>query len=274
LITKNNQSSNCAAYGEAPEGQQVRHLCHNRLCCNPLHLLYGTPTENRQDSVRAGRLKMFARQRRLAARVGVAALGLLVGSALSAAVGGSTAVSLARGAEAPAVIELPVVSVEDKLRAQLGLERDRSGARINRLADQNRALRTQLRIERRRAKANLIHVDNRRRWDSAVGVGGAIVAWAKGEPAGDRFERQVRDVAGCEAGGARPGSLPSFTALGPTGDVGPLQYIRPTWMRTAPGRRGMVRIDPHASVVAAALNIAGGGSWQPWSASRHCHGHS
>ena len=31
------------------EGRLVRHLCHNRLCCNPAHLAGGTPAENADD---------------------------------------------------------------------------------------------------------------------------------------------------------------------------------------------------------------------------------
>lgn len=31
------------------EGRQVRHLCHNRLCCNPAHLRGGTALENSWD---------------------------------------------------------------------------------------------------------------------------------------------------------------------------------------------------------------------------------
>lgn len=32
-----------------------RHLCHNRLCCNPLHLEDGTPADNARDRDEAGR---------------------------------------------------------------------------------------------------------------------------------------------------------------------------------------------------------------------------
>lgn len=41
--------------GPIPDGMQVRHLCHNRLCCNPMHLDYGTAKQNTQDSIDAGR---------------------------------------------------------------------------------------------------------------------------------------------------------------------------------------------------------------------------
>lgn len=44
-----------ALKGPIPDGMQVRHLCHNRLCCNPMHLEIGTAKENIQDSVVAGR---------------------------------------------------------------------------------------------------------------------------------------------------------------------------------------------------------------------------
>lgn len=44
--------------GAVPDGLQVRHLCHNRLCCNPAHLDVGTAQENAQDAIQAGR---FAR---------------------------------------------------------------------------------------------------------------------------------------------------------------------------------------------------------------------
>ena len=37
--------------GEIPEGLLIRHRCHNRLCCNPLHLEPGTDKENWQDAV-------------------------------------------------------------------------------------------------------------------------------------------------------------------------------------------------------------------------------
>lgn len=31
------------------EGRLIRHLCHNRLCCNPAHLRGGTPFDNACD---------------------------------------------------------------------------------------------------------------------------------------------------------------------------------------------------------------------------------
>ena len=35
----------------AADNRLVRHLCHNRRCCNPAHLAGGTPTENGQDRI-------------------------------------------------------------------------------------------------------------------------------------------------------------------------------------------------------------------------------
>lgn len=43
--------------GEIPKGLVVRHLCHNKLCVNPDHLLTGTYKENMQDSIDAGVFK-------------------------------------------------------------------------------------------------------------------------------------------------------------------------------------------------------------------------
>jgi hypothetical protein len=42
--------------GEIPDGMLVRHICHNKACVNPEHLLTGTPKENTQDSVCDGRM--------------------------------------------------------------------------------------------------------------------------------------------------------------------------------------------------------------------------
>jgi len=39
------------------EGLDVRHLCHNKACCNPAHLEPGTRKQNMQDSVLAGHTK-------------------------------------------------------------------------------------------------------------------------------------------------------------------------------------------------------------------------
>jgi hypothetical protein len=41
--------------GPIPEGLHIRHMCHNRLCCNPNHLDVGTPRDNAQDAIKAGR---------------------------------------------------------------------------------------------------------------------------------------------------------------------------------------------------------------------------
>ncbi len=42
-------------YGAIPPGLVVRHLCHNRLCCNPGHLTTGTKADNTLDMLEAGR---------------------------------------------------------------------------------------------------------------------------------------------------------------------------------------------------------------------------
>lgn len=42
-------------YDADPEELLVRHLCHNRNCCNPIHLTLGTHWDNSQDMVKAGR---------------------------------------------------------------------------------------------------------------------------------------------------------------------------------------------------------------------------
>lgn len=42
--------------GDIPDGMVVRHICHNKACVNPEHLLIGTPKDNTQDSVRDGRM--------------------------------------------------------------------------------------------------------------------------------------------------------------------------------------------------------------------------
>lgn len=47
--------------GPIPDGLHIRHLCHNRLCCNPDHLDVGTPKQNAQDSLDAGRTVRGAR---------------------------------------------------------------------------------------------------------------------------------------------------------------------------------------------------------------------
>lgn len=41
--------------GNIPEGELIRHKCNNTICVNPDHLELGTPLDNSQDMVRAGR---------------------------------------------------------------------------------------------------------------------------------------------------------------------------------------------------------------------------
>ena len=43
-----------SAYGPIPDGQQIRHVCHNPSCVNPEHLQAGTQTDNSRDMVAAG----------------------------------------------------------------------------------------------------------------------------------------------------------------------------------------------------------------------------
>lgn len=40
-------------YGEIPKGSVIRHICHNRRCCNPDHLVIGTHKDNYHDSIDA-----------------------------------------------------------------------------------------------------------------------------------------------------------------------------------------------------------------------------
>jgi hypothetical protein len=42
--------------GDIPGKLMVLHLCDNRLCCNPDHLLPGSASENMRDASKKGRL--------------------------------------------------------------------------------------------------------------------------------------------------------------------------------------------------------------------------
>lgn len=43
------------AKGSIPAGMVIRHLCHNKCCINPDHLVVGTQQQNIDDKVAAGR---------------------------------------------------------------------------------------------------------------------------------------------------------------------------------------------------------------------------
>ena len=49
--------------GKIPKDQVVRHVCHNRKCVNPEHLLLGTQLDNIADMVKIGRHKTDAKRK-------------------------------------------------------------------------------------------------------------------------------------------------------------------------------------------------------------------
>ncbi len=53
----------CKMRTDRPSGMVTRHLCHNRLCCNPAHLEWGSVTENSVDTVRDGKNDLICKLR-------------------------------------------------------------------------------------------------------------------------------------------------------------------------------------------------------------------
>ena len=43
-------------HGAIKPGNVIRHVCDNRKCCNPLHLLQGTQADNVQDMIERSRM--------------------------------------------------------------------------------------------------------------------------------------------------------------------------------------------------------------------------
>jgi hypothetical protein len=61
-------------HGPIPKGEEIRHACDNRICCNPAHLSTGARSDNVRDMVERGRhYSPFSRSER--ARHGFAAGG-------------------------------------------------------------------------------------------------------------------------------------------------------------------------------------------------------
>lgn len=50
--------------GEIASGKVVRHLCHNKLCVNPCHLIIGSQKENMADSQMSERASKRKRNER------------------------------------------------------------------------------------------------------------------------------------------------------------------------------------------------------------------
>lgn len=57
--TKTHRLSFEIANGIIPPGMMIRHLCHNRPCVNPAHLVVGTNAENMADRVSSGRSRFY-----------------------------------------------------------------------------------------------------------------------------------------------------------------------------------------------------------------------
>lgn len=56
---------------ERNEGEHTRHLCNNKICCEPTHLKFGTYTENRADALRFGVSKNFKLSYEIARKIRV-----------------------------------------------------------------------------------------------------------------------------------------------------------------------------------------------------------
>lgn len=54
--------------GLVPDGLVVRHKCDNPPCCNPDHLLIGTPSDNIRDAIERGRIKPLVGEERMRLR--------------------------------------------------------------------------------------------------------------------------------------------------------------------------------------------------------------
>lgn len=53
----------CQAHGPAPKGLEAAHKCGQKLCINPRHLYWATPSKNMQDALEHGVLRGGGRYR-------------------------------------------------------------------------------------------------------------------------------------------------------------------------------------------------------------------
>lgn len=128
--------------------------------------------------------------------------------------------------------------------------------KIDRLTDQNQALRLQLRKERD-AHANTVkRLRSALNAKSSINSAIRLAAVTTGVP-----ESQIRSVAHCES--RLHANAVGRTPVGSERAVGLMQFLPSTFRRTAFGRAGLDPMDPYVSALAAA-SIASKEGWRQW----------
>lgn len=135
VVEEPEHHQNLIADGIPPDPRVERHACSECASGWPEVYPYGVLTAPGPSMIK---------------KAAAALSGLAIGTLLVGAVGGSTVVDVARGAEAPApvLIELPAPSEADKLRAVLRDERHRYRGQIAAQRKRINLLQRQLRTER------------------------------------------------------------------------------------------------------------------------------